>query len=592
MRDRQGASVECATAPATPIACAGVCVLIAAVPFETTSPLLTWQGQSVSSAEALLFIVLGAWLVSLAQSRRWPEWRTTLTTPWILVLATALVAAAAAPAFRGNAINMSLRLVMAFAVFLLTVNGVSSWRRLRTVMVVAAATGVVLSALLIADFAAWSPVRQGLSAFRSAVTVVGAQVRASGPFQYPTIASMYLEILFALALPLVGLALDRRRPVRAAAAIGAALVIAEAGVLTFTRAGLVTMTAAVAWLALLRVRRDGFDRVAVAYVLIGTTIAALFVGSRSMESVALRLTTEAQEAWYDAWIEAPPQLTVSTGGTTTIELTLENRGRVTWDSRLAQPFRVSYHWLTADGTQVVSWEGRRTLFPAPVSPDEQITLQVDVGAPRQPGDYLVLWDVEQEHRLWFSTEPGAPRFVSKARVTGEALGPNPPLAPLPRPLQSATIRPGRLMLWRAAARISSERPLLGVGPDNYRLHYGTHLHLAEADTRLHSNNLYLEVLTGTGLVGAAAFALLLTRAALSGARTLRRVDALATTVGSRAWLEARALVLGVAAAAAAVVLHGLVDSFLSFTATYVLIAITLGLLVSCEALSQQHAHRV
>jgi hypothetical protein len=50
--------------------------------------------------------------------------------------------------------------------------------------------------------------------------------------------------------------------------------------------------------------------------------------------------------------------------------------------------------------------------------------------------------------------------------------------------------------------------------------------------------------------------------------------------------------LGVAAAGAAVALHGLVDSFLSFTATYILIAITLGLAVSMGTPSRYDAHRI
>jgi hypothetical protein len=48
----------------------------------------------------------------------------------------------------------------------------------------------------------------------------------------------------------------------------------------------------------------------------------------------------------------------------------------------------------------------------------------------------------------------------------------------------------------------------------------------------------------------------------------------------------------VCAAAAAIALHGLVDSFLSFTATYTLIAITLGLAVACGDLNGRHANRI
>ena len=45
----------------------------------------------------------------------------------------------------------------------------------------------------------------------------------------------------------------------------------------------------------------------------------------------------------------------------------------------------------------------------------------------------------------------------------------------------------------------------GVGPDNYRLEYGKYLHARRWDTNIYSNSLYLELLTGSGLLGLAAF---------------------------------------------------------------------------------------
>ena len=47
--------------------------------------------------------------------------------------------------------------------------------------------------------------------------------------------------------------------------------------------------------------------------------------------------------------------------------------------------------------------------------------------------------------------------------------------------------------------------------------------------------------------------------------------------------------IGVGAAAAAVLLHGMVDSFLGFTPTYVLIAITFGFVAACAG-GLEHDH--
>src|SRR5262245_28123228 len=95
-------------------------------------------------------------------------------------------------------------------------------------------------------------VMQLLQIFRPWVATVGAQVRAGGPLQYPTIASMYLEIVFAFGLGLMLAELDaaqaapdaraRRGGVLRVAALFVALaIIAEGIVVTFTRAGLITM---------------------------------------------------------------------------------------------------------------------------------------------------------------------------------------------------------------------------------------------------------------------------------------------------------------------------------------------------------------
>ena len=81
-----------------------------------------------------------------------------------------------------------------------------------------------------------------LEAFRPAVSTVGAQVRAGGPLQYPTIASMYLEVVFAFGLGVLLAELDAAPAAPASPLLFVALaLIAEAITLTFTRAGLITM---------------------------------------------------------------------------------------------------------------------------------------------------------------------------------------------------------------------------------------------------------------------------------------------------------------------------------------------------------------
>ena len=329
-----------------------------------------------------------------------------LTWPWTALLATWLIATAAAPAFPVNALHMSGRLALAFGVYLLTVNGITSWAAVRAVSVVATVAGALLAGLVMLDFVGVGLVRDWLATFRPFVAHVGNQVRASGVFQYPTIASMYLEVLFAWSLPLLALMVDERRRAATILVLLALLAMTQATVLTFTRAGLVTMLASLAVVAAIRYRARGVDRVVRWLGAVGVLLVIQFAVSYSGESILLRFTTEGTDAWYSASIDAPDRLEIPTGGTRTVRVRVRNTGRVTWDSTLPQPFRLSYHWLTADGTRVVSWEERRTTFPEPVPSGGRVTLSAEVEAPRQPGAYRMLWDIEHEGRLWFRTRTG------------------------------------------------------------------------------------------------------------------------------------------------------------------------------------------
>jgi hypothetical protein len=341
----------------------------------------------------------------------------------------------------------------------------------------------------------------------------------------------------------------------------------------------------------MRMRQRGFDGGVRAVAAVAVLIVAQLFASRSIEALQLRLSTEGQDRWYRAEIDAPEAVDVPTGRAAYVTITLTNTGRVTWDPDAARPFRVSYHWLLPDADVVAEWEGMRTELPSPVRPGDSVTVHALVRAPARPGHYRIAWDVEQVDQLWFSTEPDAEITTSRASVAGAAPADAAPLHLSPMPMRA--VRPGRLLLWRSAARMVAAHPLTGVGPDNFRLEYGDYARIAHADTRVHSNNMYIEVLAGSGLLGAASFGWLCVRAA---GVFVRAVGPLVRDIRARAGALAPSVqadyALGVAAAGAAVALHGLVDSFLSFTATYILIAITLGLAVSMGTPSTYDAHRI
>jgi hypothetical protein len=541
-------------------AAAGVFLLATLAPFEMTQPLVRLPWQAISNLEAVLLLALAAWAATLMYARRALGWgpHARLGRAGAAFLATMAIAAAVAPAARLNAWHMTGRLAAAAAVYRLTVDGLTSQGRLRTALSLSVASGVVVAALAMLESAQVGVVLRWLQAFRPSVSVVGAQIRAGGPLQYPTIASMYLEVVFAFGLGLLLAAFDASSRLRTVLWFLALVAIGGAITLTFTRAGLITMAASVLIVGAVRATRRGWEGGSVLLAALSVVVFAFFVSSRSAQSLWLRFTTEGQDTWYRARIDAPKSVSMATGDEQRIPIAVTNTGRLAWDSAEDPPILVSYHWLAQSGERVVAFNGARTAFDRLVEPGETATVHALVRAPHRPGAYQLEWDVLQEGLLWFSTEQGAPAStVSLATVTGEPSGESFITTDRPRP----AVRPGRLVLWRAAARMIAAHPFLGVGPDNFRLLYGPYAGLQNADPRTHSNSMYLEVLVSGGLVAAIAFVWFLREAVTVFVSICKSVDP-----GH----------VAVAAAGVAIALHALFDSFISFAPTYILFALTLG----------------
>jgi len=174
------------------VAAAGVFLLAAFAPFEMTTPLVRLPHQAITNLEALLALALGVWAVSLVAAGRLPSWRAPVILAWCAFLAAAAVAAALAPVEQLNAWHMCGRLMAAAAVYLLTVDGMTDRGRVRIALALAVLSGLVVAMLAILEYWQVESVLSLLRAFRPGLSSVGAQGRATGTLQYPTIASMYL----------------------------------------------------------------------------------------------------------------------------------------------------------------------------------------------------------------------------------------------------------------------------------------------------------------------------------------------------------------------------------------------------------------
>ena len=537
---------------------ASVMLVAAIAPFERALPGSAF-GFTLTTVELTIAIALAIGAIAWVREPAAFTWRTPISLPLAAIVMSALVAAVAAPEFQGNAARVTARLIAAVLLFILVANVARSDRAARHIAAVLLAAASMVGVIAVLELAQIPWVLNALKAFRPGFHVVGGQLRATSTLFYPTITSMFLEVAFALGL--VWLSSSRLA--------FAGLVLTGAGVVaTFTRSGLITVTLSLAlYGAILYVRRKQWGSEHRRLAVLAVVLVGLVLMSRSPQMLVARMSVEGSQDWYGALYDVPRQLTMRPDSFNDIEVTLSNEGRLTWQSTAPPPFALSYHFLQADSEDVVIFDGLRTPFAQPVEPGDEVQVKARVRAPGYPGTYLLIWDVVQEHRTWLSLEGVYPGRTTVS-VEGTPVG-----APLPSrgKMPSSVMRMPRTVLWGAATQIAREHPVLGIGPDNFRHVYGRYLGLAAWDERVHANNSYIEVLVGMGAIGVAAMVWLMFAALGSATRALVEVS------------DARLPIVAAAfAACAAIAVHALVDSFLTFTPTYAVFAIAAGVLFSAH----------
>lgn len=525
--------------------------LLLLLPFEPRAPVARVLGLSFTVLE-LAAAVVGAALLWLGRRRALGLLRRP-TLPLLMVTAFALahvVAAAMATAHRGESARFALRMcaLAAFAWIFATAG-----RRARHAgpagLAVAGATVALLSTL---ESAGLAPSRF-LDLFREMRFTVGGAPRASAGTAYPTLAAAWIGWGLVAAVALAGL--RRRGPALAAAA---AALLAPGLLFTYSRGAVIATGAGLLVLALVA-WRAGARRAAGASVAALAVLGCAFtVFAQRAEIFRLRLATEGSGSFYGALYEpALSALQMAPLETHDTEVQVVNVGRKAWKSE--EGFALSYHWFDPKRHRLS--DGRRTPLAGELRPGEGARVAASVQAPAEPGCYLLVWDMVHENVTWFSGQGVAPAAVP-ARVgagelaeCGAAVG----------PLASLAWHPSRFELWRLALAMWRDRPLVGVGSDNFRRLYGRYAGRPFWDARVTANNLFLEVGATTGGLGVIALGGLLAATAGSAARRAQAV-----------WTPAAAHAAALLALITAMAVHGAVDYLLGFTGPYLLLAFVAG----------------
>lgn len=494
-------------------------------PFQPLRPLADGMVADLRTAPTLAALAVALWLAALAVARRRPRLPWPLWPALAAFLVVALLTSLLAPSDRFESLKFSGRLWLGGALALAAADLLTSRGRRWTLALALVVAGTVQGTLGIAEFAAWQSILPLLAPFRIAPTQVGDLVRVSGTFIYPTITSMYLELVIPFGVAALWLAITTRRWAWAALAALAVAVMLLGMTLTFTRSGLVATAVALMVMGVAAGRRGARRQMAATAAAAATLVVVVLGVAGVTPAIALRLQTENDRAWYGVVYAPAPLPPLAAGETASLPVTVTNTGRLTWYPSPLRGYSLAYHWLAHDEDSVAVWDGVRTPLPGALAPGQSATLQATVTAPVHSGPFRLAWDVVQDNVTWFSAK-AVPMGVQRVEVQPTAVQPavEPPpilLQPIPR-ASIVDLSPGRRTLWFVALMMAADRPLLGVGPDNFRLAYGRYTGQDVWDSSVHANNIYLEMLADMGVPGALAFLAFAAATLWTAWRALRR----------------------------------------------------------------------
>lgn len=155
----------------------------------------------------------------------------------------------------------------------------------------------------------------------------------------------------------------------------------------------------------------GSYRLAVDLVEEGVT----WFSSQGVQPLSLNVLVNA--GYGATYVPAIGTVTIPTGASPTLGVTVTNTGTRAWPAAGANPVRLASHLRDARGTLVV-WDGPRGALAADVPPGGAATITLPLPAHSMPGTYTLELDLVQEGLTWFSSEGVATKTLSAVVVAG------------------------------------------------------------------------------------------------------------------------------------------------------------------------------
>jgi acyl carrier protein len=124
------------------------------------------------------------------------------------------------------------------------------------------------------------------------------------------------------------------------------------------------------------------------------------------------------EGTHHAQIQTLQTLSMRPGQPGIVSVRVTNVGSATWAPTVESGIALGNHWLTSGGELLV-WADGRTPLHEPVTPGGQTTLDLQVRAPSDAGEYLLEIDLVEEGVTWFK-EKGSQAAAVRVIVDSEA----------------------------------------------------------------------------------------------------------------------------------------------------------------------------
>jgi O-antigen ligase len=547
--------------------------VIAALPFEyyfqKDTPLFTSLKLALALFGSCWIVMMGVERIRFRGGISLPSKR--FTAALLIFVLSQVLAALLAREFQRNAAQAAAKAALGAVLAIATADLIrKSGKPLEMhVLAALAVTGATAAIVGLGQLAGIEIFDRIVDIFQSHHYLTGSRWRLSSTMEYPNTTASFLIATFLAGAALVSVA-NNWIYSRASILVWIVLIAAQglALLLTYSRGAIGSLILALAITAgfFKKLAPDRYWKTAAA-----TSLTLMLAGLPVLFSRPMATLPEYRAARYG--LAASEEIKYLLPDREYREsLMVRNVSSLPW---LRDGFGVGYRWSNLNsGVRTQLREAAR--FSADLAVGHEQTLEVTFRTPPEKGEYFLVWFIIRHDPAFQEVERSfSPAVVCVIHEPGQ----KPPalsreirrylhMVQQERRALNMKSVPTRLHLWRAALQIWRSSPLVGIGPDNFRLAKWKYMGIPKGDETILANNLYLEVLAGSGLLGLASLLWLLGEAGRILTGRLRQ--ARSTAELTIAWF-ATAFFL-------AFLIHGLVDYFLKFTPTFALFWIMLGLL--------------